>query len=422
MNEQANAEARSPLGYWPTINALYHQQYRQSGLVTQLFAGRGAIDKALLNRALQEAQSHHPLLHCRIIEEDRQFVFEPDVMPDVTAIEFRSTDGQTGFDIAEQLMGEGVGERLWRIVFVESTKGENCWYLIMLCHHAICDAQSTSALLEDLLETYVAMEQGAKAKRPSPSRSVSPAGLAATVSEQESRASDCSVESEWPIAQFAPLDKRRVRWVKVPLNPDILDSLLSSCRREKVSLTNLIAAALIRASGQRDCCRVSTAIDFRNRFEPPVKRDQFGCFIGMVESTIPTAEGIWEQARQCRLYQFQKSDSAVRSAVAKPAKLVLKTLMMSRISNSLQQGNFAAGCAVSNLGVLQIPERIGSLHIDEIQFTSPQLAGLYSLFLSVVSHAGRIYMSISYADPLLSTGDIQNLMQKFVGELTACCP
>ena len=56
-------------------------------------------------------------------------------------------------------------------------------------------------------------------------------------------------------------------------------------------------------------------------------------------------------------------------------------LIEQRIDNGLKAGVFAGGAAISNLGVLPTPGKIGPLSIDSSYFTTLQLAGLYSLYL-----------------------------------------
>jgi len=412
------SESPGPLAYWPTINALYHQRFRQSGLVIKLFSGRGEIDEKLLSDVLLILQARHPSLNCRLAEEGQTYVLNRAPVGETVRLECLSTTNQSAYDVAEQLMAEDIGASLWRIALLRSPTKPLSWSLIMLCHHAICDAQSMAEFLMDLLTQYVAVSLGQPVTSEPLTMQPAPAVLDASGLGAAPNIVGQAVETEWPIEQPAPLEQRRGRWLKVPVDPNLLENLLRACRREQVSVTNLLTAALLRSKGFERCARVTTAVDFRRRVEPPIGTEHFGCYIGMLESAIPWADDIWDYARNCAAFQLRNMDRILLARLSRP---LLEKLMTDRISKGLDNRIFAGGCAVSNLGVVSAPDSLGPLSIDEIQFTTRQVAGLYSVFLAALSHAGKLRLSLSYAEPLISAHAAEKLATRISEQLTTCC-
>jgi hypothetical protein len=129
-------------------------------------------------------------------------------------------------------------------------------------------------------------------------------------------------------------------------------------------------------------------------------------------------DNIWDCARNCAAFQLQNLDRILLSRLEKP---VLEMMMTERISKGLDNGFFAGGSAISNLGIVPISSSIGPLTIDEVHFTTTQLAGLYSVFVTALTHAGRLYLSMSFAEPLISPAHAATLVTNFTEQLSDCC-
>lgn len=403
------------LRYWPAINALYHKRFSQSGLVTQLFFGRGVIDREALGASLQVMQLRYPLLRCRMLEKQGQLALIPASPDQLPQLEYMTVHTHPDTAIVEQLMMEGVDERLWRVILVESSTHPRSWLLVMLCHHAICDARSTTLFLSGLLANYAERLSGTHSlTQPLPLQDW-PKDL--RIGEMGgAKVSEPPVESEWRLDYLVPLQQRRVRWLKTSFDASVLDSLREACRRERITVTNFITAALIHARNLAQTSRITTAMDLRLRVEPQISPEQFGCFIAMAESSVPWAEDIWELARNCAKYQLVNKDRVLSAALKMPLIPLLDMLMQDRLDKSMERGVFPGGIAITNLGVVPVPAAFGPLQIDAVHYTSPQLAGLYGMFLSALTFRGNLCINLSYAEPLLSSKKAEQIFSNFVGQ------
>ena len=126
----------------------------------------------------------------------------------------------------------------------------------------------------------------------------------------------------------------------------------------------------------------------------------------------------WDCTRNCAAFQFRNMDRILLARLNRP---LLEKLMTDRISKGLDNRIFAGGCAVSNLGVVSAPDSLGPLSIDEVQFTTRQVAELYTVFLAALSHAGKLRLSLSYAERLISAHAAEKLATRISDQVTACC-
>jgi len=417
MSNSISAIEPPEFGYWPTVNALYHERYRQSGLVVLAVNGCGAVDKSRLAGSVSAIQQYYPPLRCTVSDTGDRYALKAAQDAAQVELECKALDSeQSIYDISEKLATEDLGARLWRIVLVTNAEHVDRWSLLVFCHHSICDVQSLLLLAEDILLHYVSDETGLEPRSISAPSGMVPESLSVDMPAEQSQVLADQETAGAAVSVQAELSKRVFRWKSLPTQDLDLDALLAACRREKVTLTNLLVAATLRAVATSGNSKVTTAISFRNRVEPTVPEDAFGCYIGMLESVVPHAESIWDHARNCAAVQFQNINRVLLPRLTKP---LIEMMMSRRIEGVLRNGEFAGGCAVSNGGVSTIPAKFGSLTIDSVDYTTLQLAGLYSMFLSVISHAGKLHMSISYAEPLLSEDDIKGVIDSVVAELVA---
>ena len=64
------------LGYWSTIQKIYHDQYRCSGMLFQVLRVEGALTPGIVRKALYRLQRRHPLLRARFVDDDRYYRFQ----------------------------------------------------------------------------------------------------------------------------------------------------------------------------------------------------------------------------------------------------------------------------------------------------------------------------------------------------------
>jgi hypothetical protein len=363
-SDQSNHAAADPndipLGYWPAINAYYHRYFSQSSLLLAVVAGRGQIDAAALEQSLQVTSRRHPLLNCQLIDADNSMVLRPVAAPAV-CLESLQVESLETLGIAQQLLSAGLHEgadaALWHVTLVTSANDPDAWMLVMLCHHAIGDGLSMASFFDQVLEDYSGNRMAGETVFELPLLPEKLTGMEVPPVNPQ------PAVSEWQIDSFEELSNRSVGLLEISPAVDGLEKLLEACQREKVTLTNLITAALLRACGFTERARVATAADIRRRVNPPVEAEQFGCYAGVVESSVPWASDIWEHARLCAVYQFRGKS---RLLMPTPKGAILKHMMTARINNALKKNTCAGGCAVSDVGELPLQQQYGALTIDSV--------------------------------------------------------
>ncbi len=66
------------LGYWPTVQTLYHQGWGGAGTLVQVARVAGPLGPQLLADALAGLVRRHPLLRARIVETVHGFAYVAD--------------------------------------------------------------------------------------------------------------------------------------------------------------------------------------------------------------------------------------------------------------------------------------------------------------------------------------------------------
>ena len=64
------------LGYWSTIQKIYHDQYRCSGMTFSVLRVEGALTPEIVRKALYRLQRRHPLLRARFVDDIRYYRFQ----------------------------------------------------------------------------------------------------------------------------------------------------------------------------------------------------------------------------------------------------------------------------------------------------------------------------------------------------------
>ena len=189
-----------------------------------------------------------------------------------------------------------------------------------------------------------------------------------------------------------------------------------------------LAAALLGACASQTrtgCARLvlSSAASLRSRYEPPVGPDHFGCHMMMMESEHEVTQYLpfWELARSCGRTLRSTLAAKGRLGFVPPRFSVssLAALVSHRLSQAEEEQCFPGGAALSNLGALDMPVSYGPLRLEGLCFNTAQVAGLYLLFLSVLTLSGEPQCCLSYTEPLLGAETARAIAQDLVSRLSA---
>ena len=440
------------LGYWSTIQKIYHDQYRCSGMTFSVLRVEGALTPEIVRKALYRLQRRHPLLRACFVEEDRYYRFQvaPDNngqfdedMQNVPLRVLNRRDGSHWQEILEHEFSRDLDPDsgvLWRTIFLHSESHCCRSELINLIHHSVSDGSSQARFAHDLLFLCSQISEGtndapdrptlpllAAAERMVPQISPSP--------KPEGRVRrDHSPErpqTRWDFEAHAPLNERRPRGLYFQIHENDMTVLKARCRQEHTTVSSALVAALLlsasKETGSAHPIPFSFAIDLRGYCEPKVTSEHFGCYVMMEQAVLNLSERIsfWDLARNCG-QELTNRVGLKRNQGFMPRefhKTVLRLIVEGNLVESDSRQEFAGGPCLSNMGVLDLPKEYGPFRLKEIYFGSPHPSGLYSVFLCVATLHGRLFCALSYTEPLLSRRTAESIADSFVSRLaTACKP
>jgi hypothetical protein len=102
-------------------------------------------------------------------------------------------------------------------------------------------------------------------------------------------------------------------------------------------------------------------------------------------------------------------------------KFMLSAMMESNLSEADERQHFPWGPALSDLGILDLSEAYGPFRLKEIYYGTVQASALYKVFLGVATYRGKLFCTLSYAEPLLSRQTANSIADSFVSQLETAC-
>jgi len=438
------------LGYWSTIQKIYHDQYRCSGMLFQILRVQGALTPGTVRKALCRLQRRHPLLRARFVEEDRYYRFqvahdshgeldeEMHAVPLRVVIRENSSQWEGMIEDEFSRDFDPDSQFLWRTVFLHSEDHDGCNELINLFHHSLSDGSSTARFAHDFLTFCSRIADGAnevpdsvvlpllpaaEQMIPEISPPPKPAGRKPRNQPPEQR------QTPWDFEAHKPLNERRARNLYFQIHESDMTDLKARCERERTTVSSaLMAALLLSALKKTDSAHhvpFSYAIDLRGYCEPEVTNEHFGCYIMMEQADLDLSKGIsfWDLARNCGK-ELTNRLNLKRNQGFLPRefhKTLLRLIVENNLAESETLQQFVAGPCLSNLGVLDLSEQYGPFQLKEIYFGSAHVSGLYALLLTVVTLHGRLFCALSYTEPLLSRRTAESIADAFVSRLETAC-
>jgi hypothetical protein len=436
------------LGYWSTIQKIYHDQYRCSGMTFSVLRVEGPLTPGMVREALHRLQQRHPLLRARFIEEDRYYRFEtageicgePDAGPGNVPLRVlkREDDSHWARTLEDEFPRDfdpdtGV---LWRTILLQSGDPSDPNELINLIHHSLSDGSSQACFAHDLLLACSRIAEGTDDVAygeplpllPAAERMIPEIPPARRVVDQTSRGNRSKpAETPWDFEDHKPLEERRPRCLFFQISASKMLDLKARCQREGTTVSSaLLAALLLSASKKADSAHhvtFSFAIDLRGYCEPIVSNEHFGCFIMMEQAVLNlgATSSFWNLARICGT-ELTKRVSEKRNQGFMPRdfhKTVLRLLLEGNLAKAEARKQFVGGPCLSNMGILDLPQEYGAFKLKETYFGSPHPSGLYSVFLCVATLHGKLFCALSYTEPLLSTKTAESIADSFVSRLQA---
>jgi hypothetical protein len=283
----------------------------------------GVLPHDVLSGALCAIQKVYPLLNVHIVPDKRYgAVFE--TCPDTSislSIEYlpdyrQPASGSAAFDTpfirrieTEQRFDFGAAcSPLMRCLLLRHD-ADNDATLVLTFHHAIADALSAVAVLQNILTSAAAITCGrhpetvllpdpGPLERYIPRRHCGTAAIGAfalhSLRQAGSRLSPST--RHLPVDEKAWPDRRRERFIMSVLDEHQTEALISTSRKKKCSVHAVLCATQLMALKEEYPLKpqlytwLLSLVDCRRRFSPPVSPAPLGLMISMIESLVPVAE------------------------------------------------------------------------------------------------------------------------------------
>ena len=423
------------LGFWETMCEIAHDGFNGTGMVLQVTRVRGPLREELVRTSLVVLARRHPLLRARLRHHPSASSLEVDEHPGPPPLRtLARTDETQWMRIAEdELCRKFVAEdgALYRVVLVLDAQGRSS-ELVMVFHHVISDGISVMRFASDLLSLCAAAASGTETSA-GPPLPMLPAvedllpGSRSWAGFLARQVLDVALGPKpAPIgyADHAPIEARRTRSIYRVVSETQLSRLAQRCQEERTTIGGSLNAALMVAAAEvfgipsPSKANVSSAVSLRKSCAPEIGTEHFGCYVTVLltKHTIDPARSFWELSRDCR----EQLDGQMRARRFQPKKFS-KGLLTTGARNVLQQGDrrrqFTMGYVVSNLGRLDLPQRHGPFHVEEMHFGTSRHAGDYALGLNVVTVFDRMFCAFGYESPLVSEASANRIVDRVIGLL-----
>lgn len=418
------------LGYWEFLCKASHEDYKLSGAVLQVAKFEGTFDLDKIKMAIEFVKKKHPLLNSFFKNEAGETLFDIYDSPELPlSINTRIDDDHWKLVSEKEMSMDFEAPFLWRANFLFSQQKSE---LVLLFHHAICDAISTTQFVKDFLEYYKKMGKGIF------DRSEPPLILKPNVEqlipnkkeiENPNQNEIVSSFNPVPFERNVPLKDRHSKNIFMSLPATDFERLIRKCKEENVTLNGVFTAAILLAINGNPESEIqlwgSSAINLRNYSTPEIGNEDFGCFVMMAHPihNFPNNESFWTYAKICSRDLHQLIDSFQKDGFLPLNYLCsqMNQLLKAMYSNSIKKGQFTLGPMISNLGIVDIPCSFGSIKLSELYFSTVQLSGTFCLGLHILTFQKRLSYCISYPIPLMSSARANEIASQFQTILLSNC-
>lgn len=422
----------APLGYWPSVQTVYHDRCAGAGTVVQVAAVRGPLTEDLLRAAARQERARQPLLRARLCNrrrllwaEEAEPAAEPPVLLETTTAAALPWPALAAREVARGFFEPD--RPLWRVLL--RTLGPDEHEVVVVMHHGVGDARATVSLLAALLRRCSADLAGA----PLPAGPELP--LLAGVDDlllppdpapaTTEAATQPPAPTAWPWDQAVGMDERAPVLLPLALEELSATALRDAARARGASVQGaLMAAALraLRAAGAgAEGVAVSSAVDLRRFCVPAPAPDAMGCFITLVNTVHgpPDGQEFWELARASGDHLRATLEARRRRGLV-PRRFrvpLLEALLAERLRQAETERCFPEGLTLSNLGLVALPPSTGPFLVHRLHFTTAHPSGLYGAFFTLLALGDRLFGLLSCPTPLISVARTRRMADECAQQL-----
>lgn len=396
-------------------------------LVVGAFGFPERIAPDTLKRTLAALMVRFPLLRATVSHDaDGYPVFVDSLTVDDVPIAVKAADGADTWscvfdDELQKPLDHARG--LWRVVLIDGAEGSEQSWLLVAMDHAITDGTSWVAFAG-------AFDRFHAAGRSGPIGGESPGAVLAPAEQRlaasgftPARAVKPVTDEPWRHAEAAALSERRTRYLHTVIEASAITALIARCHARKVTITDIMLAALARAlaglAGTPDRFVITVPHNVRDVPEPPIDHGEMGLYvveISVVCERRPCLDSDpWtlaaDLATQVRagvepsmMVDPDYDPKAVDGAIAREADGARRTF---------------SKVVLSNLGVQKITRGADGLDVDQCYIGVSQRSGDTAFFVTAMTIDGALNVSIGACQPLISIADHNSVAERFLTTLTA---
>ncbi|MFF7633254.1 short-chain dehydrogenase [Kitasatospora sp. NPDC008050] len=308
---------------------------------------------------------------------------------------------------------------LARIVDVVHDPGtpEECHDLLLTVSHVIADGTTVLELLRRLVESAHDPAPGPARPALPPPEALLPrringlpraAHLALAIAAEQFA---LLAARPWRLTPPVPLQPqhRRTRLLHRELDAGQLAALTDRCHREGTTVHGALAAALALAvagaqapAGTRTVC-IGSPVDFRTHLVPPVGPRDAGAYVATVPTYVRVgpAAGLWAAARGVTRDLRRSVRSRRHLALVSLLRLMSppSAARSARAVTAVDRQGPGNVC-LSNLGVVDFPDRVGRWELSGAQFVAGISVSGYLVATVNTSHAA-LHWNFTYIDGAL---------------------
>ncbi len=405
------------MGFLEKINAVIRDERGGSGSIAGMIKSNKPINFAEFKSAWEILFKRHPLLRATRRKEGKDYFFDfnanfSDVpIKHIEANDLEKVDQEYSRDIIENFNSNIY---LWRATLITAQESQYS-YVIFAAVHSICDGQSMTKLLGELLRTILTLRAG---RHPDTMSYHVPLAIDEILDREKFSPPKAPTNSQTTTSlsfeKDASLNSICSNNLLYAMNPEDFTKLLANCRDHKTTITGALLAALTLAvfeTHQQDRKEgVNLAITFS--LQPYTKKgssDQdFSNHADGISFhlDLATHDGFWGLAKQSKQkykqckheYQFSAGDDHESSD---------DIGMM--FEKKFDQKQFYIPYGVSNVGAVD-SAFVGceAFDIDSYYCTALNKA-VIGLFLCVATLNNKLCVNFNFASPPMSSETAKKL-------------
>ena len=395
---------------------------------------RGDLSETTLRQALKLLQSRHPQLRARIVGKKKKLRFQTDEGIEIPLKIINKFTSEQFREVVNEELNQKFDSRrgLLRTILVRCSNETQLVYLITISHHAICDALSLVHLHSEIL-TYCQQPETTPIPLPflPPPEALFPLWTRGVQAKLGSifLILRLFVQKAWyrpktlGIEAHAPISERRCHILHEQLEPELTQALITSCKRQRVTVQGALNAALLLAARDKIVSRkkkinvsCQTFANIRKYLWLPIANENLSCLASELLSAhkINPNTSFWELARDVK----RKIDRGIERQDLFYILLNSKLLTKYILANPHQ---VATTVAVSNLGLLDIPSDYGHYQLEEISFAGSNNLFAGVVFLNVTTFRGKMLMNFVFSQPSFSKERMVGIVNSTLDYLKLAC-